>query len=484
MHGAGVLAVAERHDQRSRLRAQTWRERGEGLGLRPGALAASAVALSFALGGGMYAWRKRAAGRVVPPTGRTVTIGLLSEEREAEVDKVKKPNAITEKTDKKEAYLRRLYGSLEKTLRDQSVQLEVNIYCTVKSRFPEQARMIYDTYDAVAQNVGVAAGDAPLKRTTIRVPKGWKREYTNAFRAAERVITYWRGFTEADPPPGVEHVYAKVTLHKADSEFLHFSRVGPEICKFVSDVASASVSASGSGSGSAGSGATQNLAAPLVGIMIDASAGILTVPHGRRGFVESWLRAERPNELNENNSGFLELAGIPQRPAWPDFASNLLGLFSTVSGAATTDANARVVRVVRHAKLKTKLAYGMNPATCTVMLFFVFAGPAPTEETPDDVAQAHHVASVKAGFDAMIREGVSVAAIDLKMRDVHFNSRGRGAMNTTSIVKTALGGIVPGSVPATGRGRTYADYIPTVAVEGESNWKQGFGRPEAELYTP
>ena len=486
MHGAGVLAVAERHDQRSRLRAQTWRERGEGLGLRPGALAASAVALSFALGGGMYAWRKRAAGRVVPPTGRTVTIGLLSEEREAQVDKMKKQNAITEKTDQKEAYLRRLYGSLEKTLRDQSVQLEVNIYCTVKSRFPEQARMIYDTYDAVAQNVGVAAGDAPLKRTTIRVPKGLKREYTSAFLAAERVVTYWRGFTEADPPPGVGHVHAKVTLHKAVSEFLYFSRVGPEICKFVSAVAktkkgSASVSAPGSGSDS---GATQNLAAPLVGIMIDASAGILAERYGRDGFVESWLRAERPGELNENNSGFLSAAGIPQRPAWPDFASNLLRLFSTVSGAATTDANARVVRVVRHAKLKTKLAYGMNPATCTVMFFFVFAGPEPTGVTPDDVAQAHHVASVKAGFDAMIREGVSVAAIDLRMHDVHYFSRGGGTMNTTSIVKTALGGIVPGSVSATGLGRTYADYIPTVAVEGVSNWKHGFGRPKAELYTP
>lgn len=258
-----------------------------------------------------------------------------------------------------------------------------------------------------------------------------------------------------------------MTLHETDSELLHFARVGPEICKFVSAVAKTKKgSAPVSVFGSAGSAGTQNVDTPVVGIMIDASAGILECAYGRNGFVESWLRAERPGELNEKNSGFLSAAGLPQHAGF-NSDSYLLGLFGSVGG-------------VRHAKLKTKLAYGMKQETCTATLFFVFATDTPVASTSRDVVVAHHVASVKAGFDAMIREGVSVAAID-----VHYFSRGGGTMNTTSIVKTALGGIVPGSASATGLGRTYADYIPTVAVVGYAeNWNQGFGRPEAELYTP
>ena len=139
---------------------------------------------------------------------------------------------------------------------------------------------------------------------------------------------------------------------------------------------------------------------------------------------------------------------------------------------------------MRHAKLKTKLAYGMKQETCTATLFFVFATDTPVASTGRDVVVAHHVASVKAGFDAMIRERVSVAAIDLKMRGLDkFYQRGQ-YVSELDIVKTALGAFVVPGASATGL-HTYADYIPTVAVVGYAeNWNQGFGRPEAELYTP
>lgn len=474
MRGAGVLAVAERHDQRRQLRAQTWRERSEGflrLGLTPGAIAAGGVVMS-SLALGLYAGRKWAVGGVAPATSRTLTIRLLDKDDQAKVGSAAECAAPEYTTQPNYSYILRLATILAVHIRGGATH-HVKHYVTVKTQFPGVARRFYDTYDAVAQHVGVSAGDAPLGRIRICVPKGLEREYTAAFRAAERVVTYWLGFTGDDPPPSMENAQPKVTLHGAGFDLLRFPYEGPDICQFVSAVASPS--------GSAGSGANQvsDVATPVVGIMVDATAGILDGVYGRNRFVESWLRAERPGELTDTDSDFLSAAGLPQRQPWPHAASYLLEILRTVSGAETTDENARVVRVVRNASIKTKPAHGMKSATCTVMLFFVFAGDAPTGKTPDGVAEAHHVASVKAGFDAMIREGVSVAAIDLRMRDVHFFSRGGGMMNRTSIVKKALGGVVSGSPNSA----TYADYIPTVAVDGESNWKQGLGDPQAELYT-
>lgn len=378
------------------------------------------------------------------------------------------------------SYAQRLARSFQYIISDGSKLLEVNIYCIAKPSFPAQARIFYDTYDSVVQDVPVPTGDAPLKRTTIRVPNGFEREYTNVFRAAERVVTYWRGFTSADRPPNTVH--AKVTLQERGSGFFHFSREGPGICKFAIDVAenvaTQRVSPSGSGSGS-GAKQVSNPAASVVGIMIDASGGIFRSPVSRNEFVESWLRAERPAELKSNESDFLKSAGLPQCAGNADpTITNPLEFLRIVRGV-TIDANARAVRVVRHAKLKTKLAYGMKQETCTATLFFVFATDAPADSTGRDVVVEHHVASVKAGFDAMIREGVSVAAIDLEMPD----------QSRSDIVKKALGAIVvPGSSgssdnPATAPA-TYAHYIPTVAVvDFAQTSKQGFGRLEAELYT-
>ena len=351
MRGSGVLEVATRHDQRRQLRAQTWRERSESM-LTPGVGAVALGSLAL-LPLGWYAKRKWGVGLLAPPTSRTVKIGRFDDPTHASQAAAASRRASVPRVTLQVSLAKLI---LERSSRD--IAFSIRFFTDPPSRGRRSvdcpslhARAFYDAYDAVVQNVGESVRESLLARMTIRYPTDVAlHEYTNAFRAAERVVTYWRGFTEADPPPGVGHVHAKVTLHKAGSEFLHFSRVGPEICKFVTAVASASVSASGSGSDS---GATQNLAAPLVGIMIDASAGILTEPYGRDGFVESWLSAERPNELTEAESGFLASAGLPQRGGISGFnadhndAAVLLDLFSNVSGASGVSgdltANARAV---------------------------------------------------------------------------------------------------------------------------------------------
>ena len=155
MRGAGVLAVAERHDQRRQLRAQTWRERSEGLlrlGLTPGAIAASGVVMS-SLALGLYAGRKWAVGGVAPATSRTLTIRLLDKSDQARVSSAAERAAPEYTTQPNYSYILRLATMLDGHIRGGATHL-VKHYVTVKTQLPGVARRFYDTYDAVAQHVG------------------------------------------------------------------------------------------------------------------------------------------------------------------------------------------------------------------------------------------------------------------------------------------------------------------------------------------
>lgn len=468
MRGAGVLAVAERHDQRRQLRAQTLRERGEGLlrlGLTPGALASGVV---LGLGALTVATRRRRALAMARMTPRSVRVGVGVDRSQKKV--LGPVQRETRAETRAETFARhlRFFLKILATSRDGRFQIRI---CEAHLHDPSSgARAFYDAYDAVVQDGGF--DPAPLLASIlICVPAKWVQRHTAAFRAAERVVTYGRGFTGADPPPSTDRVHAKVTLHEAGSDFLYVPHSVAELCELVGHVTTTP----------AGSGATPNASEVVVGIMMDASGCIVSEsPRGREnGFVESWLRAECPDEQKQGE--FLKSAGLPDR-SWFNHRSDresLLSLLAPASGSGTTDASACVVRVVRHASMKTTgEGHGVKRATCTVTLFFVYAPPAPKE--PGSAHYAHYVASVKAGFDAMIREGVSVAVIDLRMQPLSYWA-------TPDIVSAALRASVPfGSFGSSGSAiglATYADYIPTVAVVGyASNWKQGFGR--LELYTP
>ncbi len=134
----------------------------------------------------------------------------------------------------------------------------------------------------------------------------------------------------------------------------------------------------------------------------------------------------------------------------------------------------RVGRDARWSARRGGLFGFFSANTLAASLFYLFA-----REDADDTA---HVASVCAGFDAMIREGVSVAIINpgIFFRGASFTKE--NVEFAQGIVKRALGELVPhGQHGATA---TYSAYITTALVFDEAadeRASESFGG--VELYT-
>jgi hypothetical protein len=135
-----------------------------------------------------------------------------------------------------------------------------------------------------------------------------------------------------------------------------------------------------------------------------------------------------------------------------------------------------VVRVVRDQRLPARrggLLGFFSAKTLVSTQLFLFA-----REDADDTAA--HVASVCAGFDAMIREGVSVAIINPGIffpNGASFTKE--NVESAQGIVKRALGELVPH-----GDAATYSAYITTALVYDEAadeRASESFGG--VELYT-
>jgi len=289
------------------------------------------------------------------------------------------------------------------------------------------SRAFYDAYDVLVYGGVVNPADLALRNITILPRDDSEVEVCRQeFRESEYGVTYVGGFTIHDPPP---------------------------------------------------SRGTQVQPVPVVGVVREADirkfAGAGFMMHASATSDEYASLTSETRDKNQAISDFktsMACFGLSYMKYYDHNRTDLLALPALLCATGATGVTPRevVVRVVRDAHDVGFFSAGEKPLIAK--LFFLYV----REDAPD------HVASVCAGFDAMIREGVSRAITSPK---IFFRNGERITEEKVKlaqgIVKSALEQTVPSSL-----GTTYSSYITAAFVldsEAAAERVSNFGG--VELYT-
>ena len=292
------------------------------------------------------------------------------------------------------------------------------------------SRAFYDAYDVLVYGGVVSASDLLLSNITILAPRSNEIDICRReFGASERTVTYVGGFTNADRPKAPKS-------HPVPLDGPVVRVVGPQETGEFADA----------------------------GVMRHASGAAAEYASLKNVTMEE--KATRRRIRDEMDS-----AGLPWSGHKDAVLTDLLALHAGVAkhgisnpDAGVPDARGVVVRVVRDMRLRLPAGFSRENTLARKQFFLYVREDAGKSD-------ADHVASVCAGFDAMIREDVSVAIIFPCV--FSFGKGGEGGEGTYNrdrieaaqgIVKSALQQLVPHNP----LGAAYSAYITTAVVVDES----------------
>jgi hypothetical protein len=299
------------------------------------------------------------------------------------------------------------------------------------------SRAFYDAYDVLVYGGVVSASDLLLSNITILVPRSSQIEKCRReFGASARTVTYVGGFTNADRPPAPKS-------HPVPSDGPVVRVVGPhETGEF-------------------------------------ADAGVMRHASGAAAEYASLKTVTREEIATKRRiRDEMDSAGLPWSGHKDAVLTDLLALHAGVAkhGISNPDARGVVVRVVRDMRLRLPARRGgLIGFSRENTLFFLYV------REDAGKSDADHVASVCAGFDAMIREDVSVAIIFPCVfsfgKSGEGGEGGEGTYNRDRIeaaqgfVKLAL----QQPVPHNPLGAAYSAYITTAVVVDKSEASEASG---------